>query len=375
MLFLFSYAGRIGYVQNILETLHLPYGTENMYEYTLKENELHGGAYIDEPALAAKAGEDVMVFFVDINPKSKTPYIPLRKARLVKFENEQDRMYYTVVLMEHCTPKIESLDNVQIMLKNEFGEKLYTRMNDAGKGYLVLYSDRLGFKEFDEIGANQSPWLTAVSRMSKLDKFKNCVFTMLTVSMQRMDKPLRRRVRRHGNTDYLLNIRKCGSLTYLFHINTAYCAELDYYVPFHDRTEGTVVSVQFCSSPNKDSLSGAMLEQKLNLEQGKVKFNFIASSVGDLGEIAFKVTDTTSKGAVYIAGRGARFFIKRSIRRYVAIVATFLVSFGLSLGSVFWKDASKEALGFWYYVNSTIFTMGMPLTAWLAAVLWNGRKK
>jgi hypothetical protein len=367
MLYLFSYAGRIGYVQNTLETLHLPYGTENMYEYTLKENELHGGVYIDDPALVAKSGEDVLIVFVDVDPKTRYPYIPLRKAKLLKYENEQDRMYYTVVLLEHCTPKMESLDNFLIALKNKFGEKLYTKNGKVGKGYLVLYSDALKYNDFDGLDSNKSSWLTAVSCLSQIDIFKknHCIFTMLTVGTQKKEEPLRK------------EIQDCGDVAYDFNINTPYCAELDYYVPFHNKEEGTVIDVQFCSSPSEDSLTGSMLIQKLNLEQGKVKFKFIASTVGDLGEIAFKIAEKTKDVdfPINMASKGASFFIKRSIRRYVGIVAVFLISFGLNLGSLFIKDAVKETLGFWYYISSTALSVSIPISAWFAAVLWNGKKK
>lgn len=96
MLYLFNSAARPTYVENVLNTLHLPNGAINVYQYETFDND-----YIDpsiDKNMEKINGEDVIIVFIDRNDDSpnENRYIPLRRGVLRVCEKGQGKSYFYV---------------------------------------------------------------------------------------------------------------------------------------------------------------------------------------------------------------------------------------------------------------------------------------
>ena len=144
MLFLCNTAARVGYIDSILNTLHLPKGSESIYQYSIES-----GSYVHANALQPNINEEVLIVFIN---KDANPYqfIPLRKARLLDLQTIDGRIYFTVILGDYCIPIDNNYDKFNTTFIETFGELVFrenaqeaeskadTKERKNNKGFLVF---------------------------------------------------------------------------------------------------------------------------------------------------------------------------------------------------------------------------------------------
>lgn len=287
MLYLFNTGARGGYVDNVLTTMHLPCGSENMYQYTFE-----GDSYIDE---SIKSGllkgnsikdKDVLIIFVN---KEKAPYeyIPLRKGKLMLKEDRNGRSYFYVSLDSHCACKGD-YDSFNKSFRKLFADKLFNSPKEGtvdfidkkqNKGYLAFYGQDIP----QLLECNDNSWKKTVKKLSECEKFKNnVIFTKLDI--YKKSKALR--------ANFLKSV---GKASYTFKKGKTYTAELAYYIPFHDNNTTSYFDIELVSNPDESILRGAALTQRLGIMDGLVKFKFFPTDVCTDEEIFFNLSNCSNK--------------------------------------------------------------------------------
>ena len=370
MLYLFNSGARVGYIDNILNTMHLPYGSENLYQYSYESN-----SYVDdsiaEGTIKGRKIKDANVLIVFIN-KDKIPYeyIPLRKAKLILKEDKNGRSYFYVSLREHCSYE----GNYELFNKafiNKFGEKLFrsdtkqtkdTIDQKNNKGFLAFYGDDIP----ELIKSDENSWKATVRKLSECSLFKeNVVFTKVDITKNM--KPVA-----------CNSLRVSGSPSYTFKKGTKYTAEMSYYVPFHDQDPTINFDVEMFSNPDLDMIKGASLVQKLNIMDGMAKFKFFATDVCKCEEIIFKVCEANTK-SLKISYKPFAYKVSNNIWQKISLLLLIIVNivllYAINYSTALIDNVTEiKELSPWYFVLLTISSALSTGVIWLITKIF-GKKK
>lgn len=374
MLYLFNTGARGGYVDNVLNTMHLPCGSENMYQYTFE-----GDSYIDKSIktglLKGKSIKDKDVLIVFVN-KDKAPYeyIPLRKGKLMLKEDRNGRSYFYVSLGPHCAYKgnysdfnksFSELFADKLFNSTEVGTKDYINKK-INKGYLAFYGQDIP----ELLECDEHSWKKTVKKLSEFDMFRNnVIFTKLDI--YKNSKVL--------GSNFFSNF---GKASYSFKKGKMYTAELTYYIPFHDNNTTSYFDIELVSNPDKSILQGAALTQRLSIMDGLVKFKFFPTDTCTDQEIFFRLSncsDAEQQDKIRISNKPFAYKSKASFAQIVSILSltafNIVMLYYVNYYTALIDNADKfEELKPSYFLSLTVVTVVSTITVGLLTKLF-GRKK
>lgn len=184
MLFLFNSAARAEYVKNVLNTINLPVGAVNDYQYSQTNGSYN---YVDDSAdikeLKKLKKDDVLISYMD---RDQYPFVfyPLRKGKLVDIKKEAGRLYYYVKLGEYVTAKDIQLynsflrENVEKFLYNE------TTADDGTITPNGFFAFDSALNIEDKLDTQLDGWKSTISQIQNCKKIKdeNCsIFTRISL--------------------------------------------------------------------------------------------------------------------------------------------------------------------------------------------------
>jgi len=239
MIYLFNSAARPEYVKNVLNTLHLPSGTINLYQYESKPHK-----YVKKSPYENMKGEKVVISFIDRNDiePNKNKYIPLRFGILKNYLNNQGKSYFYVELGDF----VSNEGNYDSELKSSYRKELFYKEKNTEHGYLAFVG-----KEVVSLQNNFSSrdgWINTVKRVEHCHALKenNCVYTHFEIVDNK-----RSPISPYNNEYYT---------EYRLKINGNYRVIIDYYVPFAEETpDADILTFEFdgsidkCIEPTTDS--------------------------------------------------------------------------------------------------------------------------
>lgn len=184
VIFLSGYENR--YRANILNTLGLPKGVANAYEYSTRDEQPNVGKENLEKLGAASAGTPVLFVYIDRFAKGGYRYIPVREGALLH-SSAADRVRVTVAMGDHVTCRDE--DGFQKTLAAALeGRRMpalaATGPNEKNDGeYVVVDVDTSGVA-YEKVGVDA--WSDVARRLSMTTAMKSTtvravVFMCLTV--------------------------------------------------------------------------------------------------------------------------------------------------------------------------------------------------
>jgi len=251
MLYLFNSAARPEYVKNVLNTLHLPSGAINKYQYEGEPNN-----YAEDLACSTPIGEKVVISFVDRHDDEpeKNKYIPLRFGVLKKYENKQGKSYFYVELKGF----VSTFENFDSELKSSFKSKLFYKENGTEHGYLAFSGKEIVSVQND---GNSEGWVDVVRRVMECSNLieGNCVYTHFTIC--------------NKNDDVVLPVCEGDRWQYSLKRNETYSINIDYYIPFAEEASNAN-TIQF----ELDSTSGGVIKPHTSTwgtQNGRQKCQFI----------------------------------------------------------------------------------------------------
>lgn len=210
MLYLFNTGARPEYVKNVLNTLHLPSGAINKYQY-----EGDPQNYAEGSACSTPIGEKVVISFVDRHDDEpeKNKYIPLRFGILKKYENKQGKSYFYVELKGF----VSTFENFDSELKSSFKSKLFYKEKGTEHGYLAFSGKEIVSVQND---GNSEGWIDVVRRVMECTNLleSNCVYTHFTICNKK--------------DDVILPACEDDRWQYTLKRNETYSINIDYYIPF-----------------------------------------------------------------------------------------------------------------------------------------------
>lgn len=185
MLYLFNSAARPEYVKNVLNTMYLPNGAVNKYQY-----ETDGTNYVEADIKypSKKEGEKVAILFIDRHDenRSENRYIPLRLGRLKRIEYDSGKVFFYVKLCEF----IHEQENFNEVFTDTFSEKIFYKENNKEFGHLAFRGDDL----FKNCRGDDNAWIEVVKKLATCEYLQKekCVFTKFTLvnESQKIIKPV-----------------------------------------------------------------------------------------------------------------------------------------------------------------------------------------
>lgn len=326
MLYIFNSAFRPLYRENVINTLSLPAGVINTYQYSLSSNTK---CYIDESAMPIRAGAglEVMVIFIDRAIPDDFKFIPLRRGTLVRCYESESIIYYEVKMHEICAI-VKSVDDFTRFIKDCFGDLLFNKSESGVEtGYFAFQHD-VSVKEYTF--ESETSWRKNVELVAKTAEFKKIFPVFTKFSLLRSD----------GKTQVKIMSRKNQSCFKLF-TNRQYVAVVDYFLPDSDIDPDTAwLDLKIGVVP--DYLSNAIPNRVLGTKAGIAKFAFSIPSVCNNCELMYQSSKhEASNKRIVFSTRPIPFVVKRSLWRWISI--TFCVIFLLA-SSVLKDFKSAEVL-------------------------------
>lgn len=375
MLFLFNSAGDKGYVTNVLNTLYLPDGSENVYQYSVN---LSNGKYINsyvQPAIsdAYKSSEtpldchkEVLIIFVN---KESFPYsyIPLRKAILEKVKYIDDRIYFYVKLKHYCNSTSEKDFNNHIMKR--YSTYLFRTPNNNSVEDTETKKNHLGYLAFQGdddmhsyIKIKEDSWIKTVHRIGELKIFidNHAVFSKLQFE-------------NYTKNSKEINLNSSSVLTLCR--KNIYRANITYYHPTNCRN----TLLRMVIAPDETLSRIENLQTKLQLTSGITHFSFIPQKSCKTSMICF--TAENKDHDMTFADKEIRFKIHRSLKNWIGIILLLIIAaFSLfstskvgnldSVLSLFSIAVSEDIKT----VISIIMSLASAISLWGAATLFSGSK-
>lgn len=384
MLYLFNSAGDKKYVVNVLNTLSLPIGTENVYQYTINTVEKnYDNCYVEismlqkiqkrqekHERLFRSTEKDVLIIFVDRDNRQRDDkyyrYIPLRKAVLQKIIIEDDRIYFTVRLGDYCNTK--AIEKFNSYLIDKMGDKLFRPIEgktevDGEKekghfGYLASCSD----DDYSvlEIESTSNSWSITVQELGELPTFimSKVIFTKLKI----VKKNTQTQVNIKGNQLRLVAGKK-------------YSISVSHYCPYGNKNRDASGHLVY-----DKSLLSFLGEPKRQIDnrKGMEYFQFYpikstrSGAIGLQTEISgfFKTQEGESSGdqsentePLICSTKGVFFQTKLPLRRYAFIGILLLVA-AFTMGDYQYLDCTRYSLC--KFLMSSLLKVIAAVAIWLA---------
>jgi len=310
MLYLFNSAYRPRYIDNVLNTMHLPFGAENMYQYP--EN-LIEKCLIEEPCKKINKqlkNEDVLIIFIDREAPDKYRFIPLRKGKFLKVEMSASVYYFDVQLNEVC-----SVDDV-LAFSNSFKQQMKeltfnVSTDDVRTGFFAFYHQKM--PEY-QITFGDDSWRRTCNELAKCAKMQ-VVFPIFTRFNMYDSKEKLLKVRKHSDT----------SSKYRLKMGNTYYAKIDYFIASPElNPETTYVQLSIDVNPRK--VSDEMQTQVLGAEAGRATYKFITEAISPNVALRYNISESSNKEkTVKVATSSIRFNVVRKPQTAFAILFFFFV--------------------------------------------------
>ncbi len=276
MLYLFNSGARPEYVRNVLNTLHLPNGAINTYQYESMPYD-----YVDSSVFSVSEGERVVISFIDrddVEPQ-RNKYIPLRFGVLKKCEKNQGKLYIYVELKNFVSTE----SNFDSELKSSFQEKLFYKENGTEHGFLAFAGKEVVSAQND---GDAQKWIDTVKRVMDCSKLKNsnCVYTHLTI--------------RDKKGKAISPVSKEKDWEYNLKSNRAYKVNIDYYIPFAEETsDADIIYCEFINGGNKHI---KQFKNSWGVQNGRCECDFFELNEKETLAINYLLSYTdTSKKIIY----------------------------------------------------------------------------
>jgi hypothetical protein len=173
MIYLFNSAYRALYTRNVLNTLFIPKGGTNEYRYRAKGaiNHIAADSYGD--FVNAASNEPIAITFIDRFGDAGYVYHPLRIGKLVTCREEQDRLFFRVILEDFVYPRDFGRFNRAITQSLGPRELPCLRGSDpfkADDGYYAIKAGSL-FTTVNDFHWGDDAWENAVENLRKTRAF------------------------------------------------------------------------------------------------------------------------------------------------------------------------------------------------------------
>lgn len=317
MLYLFNSAYRNTYATNVLNTLSLPEGAINEYQYSKTRGHYN---YIDESAFPKECSpnDDVIILFIDRASPNNFEFYPLRRGKFVCCEERDGRVYYYVKLGDFYS----CLDIIQYNydLKKALNGLLFNcdSDNDDGNkiGYFAFKSDHdalLGLKADD---LSWSKVVESIANCKYIDEKYLCIFTRFHLYIGDGKTPLK--VKTNGK-DWYYNLK----------FKHKYIIKVEYCIPAMDRNPQDIYidSELKCSIPSCQNVDFA---RRLGARASTLTYELLATAITGSAELYQETinknleihnqhTGSVEKKVLQIAERRIRLVCRRSIARWIVI--------------------------------------------------------
>ena len=316
MLFLFNSAYRNTYATNVLNTLSLPEGAINVYQYSKTRGNYN---YIDPNAVLenCSVNEDVMIFFIDRATPNDFKFYPLRKGKYVCGEERDGRIYYHIKLDTFCSAvNIDQYQrNFKIALQNQLFNCDSDDDNGNKSGYFAFKND---YDCFYELETNELSWSRIIESIAKckyLAEKNICIFTRFHLYLSDGETPVK--------------ISYAGrKWHYDLKFKHKYLIKIDYCIPEMDyNPQDLVFDTELkCTIP---SCQNADFTKKVGARSTTLEYELIASAIVSKAEIYYTVhpketeysnqNGDRTKKSVQIADKHIQISSKRSTKRWMMI--------------------------------------------------------
>lgn len=327
MLYLFNSAARPEYVKNVLNTLHLPNGAINLYQYETNDN-----TYVDPSIESYKKDEKVLITFIDRNDDEpqKNRYIPLRFGVLKKHEDEQGKSYFYVELGNFVTG-VESFEDE---LKDSFKDKLFYKENNIENGYLAFKGEVVPSVQNNDC---QDAWLETIKRVASCSKLKDnsCVYTHFelcnkkSISMTPSSKM----------KDWIYNLKA----------NKEYSIKLHYYIPFANETSNA--DTIHCDFSNDLRNIISPVESTWGVQNGKKEYKILKTESGSELHVQYSLKCSNQDKEIVFSDSPISISFKKKSWLLKALpfplffISAFISTFVASMKD-YAKFGAKESAGF-----------------------------
>lgn len=310
MLLLFNSAFRPQYIENVLNTLNLPFGSTNTYQYSISSN---NKCYIDTSAQVDNCaeGDQVLIIFTDRAIPDDFKFFPLRKGVLIESEERQGIIYYHVELHEICN--VENIAVFTETLKASANGLLFNK--SAGGEETGYFAFKIDIELAQSLQINEMSWRKNSEFLSQCDYFKKVfpVFTRFKLYTKNGKKSI--------------HITKSGyERFYKLRIGKQYIAKIDYYLPDADvNPEKVCVEMQLEAIP--DCFSSTFPVRRLGAKASMVKYGFSIDDISRNTELSYGLTKLTAEidKKLMIASRPVLIRSKRSVGNWALIISCVIV--------------------------------------------------
>ena len=307
MLLLFTSGTHPRYIEDVLDMLNLPQGTEKTIQiphFTIKQP---GYSYVETSALTENCatGEEVMFFFIDREVVTDFKYIPLRKATYLRGTESAGMIYYTLLLQEVCSATL--VHEFEQFLKSVAQDKLYRFSDcDTREGHIVFsLPNGLSWP----IDTRDAAWLIAAQQIASRKCFRDIfpIFTRFRLFLA--DDPQEEKMR-----------EKKGKWFYQLRYGRDYTAKIDYYIPDAQVSTNTI-SATAGISIYPECLESTSSVLKFGAESGMLQYKFRVKNVSKHIELRYTEPNRTGVDEpVYIADTPIPMQAVRTKWRWVLIL-------------------------------------------------------
>ena len=359
MLYLFNSAGDKEYVKNVLNTMHLPNGCKNLYQYSInKNNDFKNNSYVQhelvnkcviKKEIKKLKSSKALIIFID---KSKNPYefIPLRWATLESVNIRNDRMYFNVVLGELC--HVNNLESFNADLYRKCSNLLFlpekksneTESLKKHKGFLAFENSEIN----NELISNDDSWKQTIKLLSEIEIFKNsnCLFSKIELFEANRKKPLK--LNKKGK--FKLKNKK------------EYRLDFSYYFKYGN-DKSSVIKIDCGDSINYIDKN----EKGIQLTEGIASFNICTNNRTRNMSLSFSVDNPNE--TVITANKSIFCTISLSWWKWILISILLLIA-GLTMGGELSRTDNGDIEWNNFIINSVIKAISA-VAIWLAGVLYS----
>lgn len=174
MIYLFNSASRPLYTTNVLNTLHLPKGCTNEYRYRYSGDRVNINLANIDNFTNNSIGKEVVIIYIDRFAESGYKYYPLRNGKIDSVKDINDKLFFTVKLLEYLyTTNIESFNEKIKSSLSEFNIPTLTdgKPKNPDDGYYAIENKNILGQVETKIGDNF--WTDIVESIKETKSFNS----------------------------------------------------------------------------------------------------------------------------------------------------------------------------------------------------------
>lgn len=258
MIYLFNSGFRSKYITNVLNTLHLPEGTNNEYRYSVYNDR----SFVDPELLSSLSNdEEVLIIFIDRFSEGGFKFYPMRKGNLYQTQSDEGKLFFKVTLRDYFFPN--DLEQFNSRLNEVFKDKI-PRLNinmkpdDDGTGFFAFRGESI----ISTMECIKFSWRETVKILSSLQAFsdENFIFTKSTI-LNSKNKTIAPKTIKGDN---LFSLK----------VNSQYTYVIDYYFPKQVSDKDSCVTIELNKLSRSFSVRNSI--KQIDNESDKISFDITA---------------------------------------------------------------------------------------------------